>query len=182
MSGLKNSPVVTVRSTEGLDALSIYFADGKIPSVGQKFCLECFEVSYGDGQPASIRLMLSPIAEDSTTSPVIYRYLRPQDYGSLMGSPSNLGGITFAFMIDYAKNTVFVGTAICDDDWNFNKAEGRRIALESLNKSPFTVAFDPRISLVNLAAEKVFADKALRAKNPKLAKVLFRTFADRLGK
>lgn len=178
----KNMPVVALNSSAGIEALKGYFANGEVPKVGQRFELVCYSVE-GDGKDARVRFNLSPIEVPAeSVSPVIYRYLRPQDYGRGTDSPHNLGGITFAFVIDYAKRVVSVGTAICDDDWNFSKSEGRRVALENLKKSPIMVEFDPKISLVTAAAHKVFTDKSIRAKNPKLAKVLFKTFMDRLGK
>lgn len=178
---LKNMPVVTLGTSEGIDALLGYFSDGVAPEVGQRFELVCYAIE-GAGKDVRARFHLSPVerSADSVT-PVIYRYLRPQDYARETDSPHNLGGVTFAFVINYTKNTVTAGTAICDDDWNFNKGEGRRVALENLTRSPVEFAHDPKQPLVRGLLAKVFEDKDTRSKNPKLAKALFRIMADRIG-
>ena len=174
-------PVMSVRSSEGIGALTIYFADGAIPKVGDRFCLECYDVN-DLGRNVSLSFRLAPLSQQvEDVSPVIYRYLRPQDYDRETDSPHNLGGVTFAFVINYTKNTVTTGTAICDDDWNFNKGEGRRVALENLSRSPIEFTHDPKQPLVRGLLGKVFEDKDVRSKNPKLAKVLFRIMADRIS-
>ena len=177
----KNMPVVTLGTSEGFDALKGYFTNGEVPKVGQRFELVCYSVE-GDGNDVRVRFNFSPVeASAESVSPVIYRYLRPQDYDRETDSPHNLGGVTFAFVINYTKNTVTAGTAICDDDWNFNKGEGRRVALENLTRSPIEFTHDPKQPLVNGLLDKVFKDKDVRSKNPKLAKVLFRIMADRIS-
>lgn len=177
----KSMPVVTIGSSNGIGALSPYFSNGELPKVGQRFELVCCAIEES-GYDVRVKFNLSPVdASGESASPVIYRYLRPQDYDRETDSPHNLGGVTFAFVINYTKNTVTAGTAICDDDWNFNKGEGRRVALENLTRSPIEFTHDPKQSLVRGLLDKVFEDKDVRSKNPKLAKVLFRIMADRIS-
>lgn len=178
----KSMPVVTLGSSSGLGALSPYFSNGELPKVGQRFELVCCAIEE-DGYGVRVKFNLSPVEVSAeSVSPVIYRYLRPQDYDRETDSPHNLGGVTFAFVIDYQKGTVTVGTAICDDDWNFDKNEGRLIALQNLSRSPIEFEHDPKVPLVSGLLEKVFGDKHVRSKNPRLAKVLVRIVSDRLGR
>lgn len=180
-------PSITIGSVGGSTPLSAFFSDGKIPKVGDRFFLECFKVVDVGGGRSTLQFMLSPLESSGEPklrdekSPVIYRYLRPQDYYSGSGdSPHNLGGVTFAFVINHAKGIVSAGAAICDDDWNFNKEEGRRIAYGNLHRAPFEFPYDWRVPLVRGAVDAYFKNKGLRAKNPKLAKALFKLISARI--
>lgn len=85
-------------------------------------------------------------------SPIIYRYSR---YGVLdrFGDPiydeiDNLGGVTYAFQIDYAMNEVYAGVAVCQRDDNFDKALGKTIARQRLDREPFAFEYSGEESLI----------------------------------
>lgn len=164
-------PVVAIGSTEGVGAMTGYFSDGAVPVVGMMYGLSCFAIEEANGKTMA-KFNLVPMRGVSELSPVIYRYLRRRDPNAVVGSPHNLGGVTFAFQINYTTKKVSVGAAVCDEDWNFNKAQGRDFALANLSRAPFEFDYDPDMSLVSGAIAKVYDDKGLRSKNQKLAKAI----------
>lgn len=106
----------------------------------------------------------------------IIRYLRPHaeflDKTTLGGAnprlttvtaPDNLGGVTFAFEIDHDQGQLRVGYSVCTE--NFDKARGRAIALEMLEKSPSTCLvlayFQTQDSLVNFTVYAIVGDKLI---------------------
>lgn len=85
-------------------------------------------------------------------SPIIYRYSR---YGVLdrFGNPiydeiDNLGGVTYAFQIDYAINEVYAGVAVCQRGDNFDKTLGKTIAHQRLQREPFAFEYSGEESLI----------------------------------
>lgn len=85
-------------------------------------------------------------------SPIIYRYSR---YGVLdqFGNPiydeiDNLGGVTYAFQIDYAINEVYAGVAVCQRDDNFDKTLGKTIARQRLVREPLAFEYSGEESLI----------------------------------
>ena len=94
-------------------------------------------------------------------SPIIYRYSR---YGVLdrFGDPiydeiDNLGGVTYAFQIDYAMNEVYAGVAVCQQDDNFNKALGKTIARQRLDREPFAFEYSGEESLIKSFWSRVYS-------------------------
>lgn len=94
-------------------------------------------------------------------SPIIYRYSR---YGVLdrFGDPiydeiDNLGGVTYAFQIDYAMNEVYAGVAVCQRDDNFDKALGKTIARQRLDREPFTFEYSGEESLIKSFWSRVYS-------------------------
>lgn len=85
-------------------------------------------------------------------SPIIYRYsrygLRDQYDELLYDEIDNLGGVTYAFQIDYAMNEVYAGVAVCQRDDNFDKTLGKTIACQRLQREPFTFEYSGEESLV----------------------------------
>jgi len=62
----------------------------------------------------------------------VIRFLRPQTntYAQNFGtSPSNLGGVTLVFRMDYDKRIVYMHFSICATTENFNKKLGMQNAL-----------------------------------------------------
>lgn len=94
-------------------------------------------------------------------SPIIYRYSR---YGVLdrFGDPiydeiDNLGGVTYAFQIDYAMNDVYAGVAVCQRDDNFNKTLGKTIARQRLDREPFVFEYTGEESLIKSFWSRVYS-------------------------
>lgn len=94
-------------------------------------------------------------------SPIIYRYSR---YGVLdrFGDPiydeiDNLGGVTYAFQIDYAMNEVYAGVAVCQRDDNFDKALGKTIARQRLDREPFAFEYSGEESLIKSFWSRVYS-------------------------
>lgn len=94
-------------------------------------------------------------------SPIIYRYSR---YGVLdrFGDPiydeiDNLGGVTYAFQIDYAMNEVYAGVAVCQRDDNFNKTLGKTIARQRLDREPFAFEYTGEESLIKSFWSRVYS-------------------------
>ena len=94
-------------------------------------------------------------------SPIIYRYSR---YGVLdrFGDPiydeiDNLGGVTYAFQIDYALNEVYAGVAVCQRDDNFDKALGKTIARQRLDREPFAFEYSGEESLIKSFWSRVYS-------------------------
>lgn len=85
-------------------------------------------------------------------SPIIYRYsrygLRDKHDELQYDEIDNLGGVTYAFQIDYAINEVYAGVAVCQRDDNFDKALGKTIARQRLQREPFTFEYSGEESLV----------------------------------
>lgn len=93
-------------------------------------------------------------------SPVIYRYSR---YGVLdrFGDPiydeiDNLGGVTYAFQIDYAINEVYAGVAVCQRNDNFDKTLGKTIASQRLQREPFAFEYSGEESLIKSFWSRVY--------------------------
>lgn len=94
-------------------------------------------------------------------SPIIYRYSR---YGVLdrFGDPiydeiDNLGGVTYAFQIDYAINEVYAGVAVCQRDDNFDKTLGKTIARQRLVREPFAFEYSGEESLIKSFWSRVYS-------------------------
>lgn len=94
-------------------------------------------------------------------SPIIYRYSR---YGVLdrFGDPiydeiDNLGGVTYAFQIDYTMNEVYAGVAVCQRDDNFNKTLGKTIARQRLDREPFAFEYTGEESLIKSFWSRVYS-------------------------
>lgn len=94
-------------------------------------------------------------------SPIIYRYSR---YGVLdrFGDPiydeiDNLGGVTYAFQIDYAMNEVYAGVAVCQRDDNFDKALGKTFARQRLDREPFAFEYSGEESLIKSFWSRVYS-------------------------
>lgn len=94
-------------------------------------------------------------------SPIIYRYSR---YGVLdrFGDPiydeiDNLGGVTYAFQIDYAMDEVYAGVAVCQRDDNFDKALGKTIARQRLDREPFAFEYSGEESLIKSFWSRVYS-------------------------
>ena len=94
-------------------------------------------------------------------SPIIYRYSR---YGVLdrFGDPiydeiDNLGGVTYAFQIDYAINEVYAGVAVCQRDDNFDKTLGKTIARQRLDREPFAFEYTSEESLIKSFWSRVYS-------------------------
>lgn len=85
-------------------------------------------------------------------SPIIYRYSRyglRDQYDELQYDEiDNLGGVTYAFQIDYAMNEVYAGVAVCQRDDNFDKTLGKTIARQRMNREPFTFEYSGEGSLI----------------------------------
>lgn len=85
-------------------------------------------------------------------SPIIYRYSRyglRDQYDELQYDEiDNLGGVTYAFQIDYAINEVYAGVAVCQRDDNFDKTLGKTIARQRMNHEPFTFEYTGGESLI----------------------------------
>lgn len=85
-------------------------------------------------------------------SPIIYRYSRyglRDQYDELQYDEiDNLGGVTYAFQIDYAINEVYAGVAVCQRDDNFDKTIGKTIARQRMNREPFTFEYSGEESLI----------------------------------
>lgn len=93
-------------------------------------------------------------------SPVIYRYSRYgiRDYlGEFYeGEIDNLGGVTYAFQIDYVTNEVYAGVSICRRDDNFDKALGRGVARKRMESEPITFSYNGEDSLVKSFWTRVY--------------------------
>ena len=94
-------------------------------------------------------------------SPIIYRYSR---YGVLdrFGDPiydeiDNLGGVTYAFQIDYSMNEVYAGVAVCQRDDNFDKTIGKTIARQRLVRGPFAFEYSGEESLIKSFWSRVYS-------------------------
>lgn len=85
-------------------------------------------------------------------SPIIYRYsrygLRDHNDELQYDEIDNLGGVTYAFQIDYAMNEVYAGVAVCQRDDNFDKTLGKTIARQRMNREPFTFEYSGEESLI----------------------------------
>nr|DAS97349.1 MAG TPA: hypothetical protein [Caudoviricetes sp.] len=85
-------------------------------------------------------------------SPTIYRYsrygLRDHNDELQYDEIDNLGGVTYAFQIDYAMNEVYAGVAVCQRDDNFDKTIGKTIARQRMNREPFTFEYSGEESLI----------------------------------
>lgn len=94
-------------------------------------------------------------------SPVIYRYSRYgiRDYlGEFYeGEIDNLGGVTYAFQIDYVTNEVYAGVSICRRDDNFDKALGRGVAKKRMEMCPITFEYDSEDTLIKAFWSKVYS-------------------------
>lgn len=93
-------------------------------------------------------------------SPVIYRYSRygiRDMFGSFYkGEIDNLGGVTYAFQIDYVTNEVYAGVSICRRDDNFDKALGRGIARKRMESEPITFGYHCEDGLVKSFWTRVY--------------------------
>ena len=93
-------------------------------------------------------------------SPVIYRYSRYgiRDYlGEFYeGEIDNLGGVTYAFQIDYVTNEVYAGVSICRRDDNFDKALGRGVAKKRMETEPITFEYNGEDGLVKSFWTRVY--------------------------
>ena len=94
-------------------------------------------------------------------SPIIYRYsrygLRDQHDELQYDEIDNLGGVTYAFQIDYAINEVYAGVAVCQRDDNFDKTLGKTIARQRLQREPFTFEYSGEESLVKSFWSRVYS-------------------------
>lgn len=85
-------------------------------------------------------------------SPIIYRYSRyglRDQYDELQYDEiDNLGGVTYAFQIDYAMNEVYAGVAVCQRDDNFDKTIGKTIARQRMNREPLAFEYSGEESLI----------------------------------
>ena len=93
-------------------------------------------------------------------SPVIYRYSRYgiRDYlGEFYeGEIDNMGGVTYAFQIDYVTNEVYAGVSICRRDDNFDKALGRGVARKRMESEPITFSYNGEDGLVKSFWTRVY--------------------------
>ena len=94
-------------------------------------------------------------------SPIIYRYSRyglRDQYDELQYDEiDNLGGVTYAFQIDYAFNEVYAGVAVCQRDDNFDKTLGKTIASQRLQREPFTFEYSGEESLIKSFWSRVYS-------------------------
>lgn len=94
-------------------------------------------------------------------SPIIYRYsrygLRDQHDELQYDEIDNLGGVTYAFQIDYAINEVYAGVAVCQRDDNFNKTLGKTIARQRLDREPFAFEYTGEESLIKSFWSRVYS-------------------------
>lgn len=94
-------------------------------------------------------------------SPIIYRYsrygLRDQHDELQYDEIDNLGGVTYAFQIDYAMNEVYAGVAVCQRDDNFNKTLGKTIARQRLQREPFAFEYTGEESLIKSFWSRVYS-------------------------
>lgn len=94
-------------------------------------------------------------------SPIIYRYSRyglRDQYDELQYDEiDNLGGVTYAFQIDYAINEVYAGVAVCQRDDNFDKTLGKTIAHQRLQREPFTFEYSGEESLIKSFWSRVYS-------------------------
>lgn len=93
-------------------------------------------------------------------SPIIYRYSRygiRDQYDELQYDEiDNLGGVTYAFQIDYAINDVYAGVAVCQRDDNFDKTLGKTIASQRLQREPFAFEYTGEESLIKSFWSRVY--------------------------
>lgn len=93
-------------------------------------------------------------------SPIIYRYSRyglRDQYDELQYDEiDNLGGVTYAFQIDYAMNEVYAGVAVCQRDDNFDKTLGKTIAHQRLQREPFTFEYSGEESLIKSFWSRIY--------------------------
>ena len=75
------------------------------------------------------------------TEAVFFRYIRSTD-DWFTDSKSNLGGMTFAFKLDYTLRKISVGVSVCASDENFCKQTGREIATRRLEQDPYVFGLD----------------------------------------
>lgn len=91
-------------------------------------------------------------------SPIIYRYGPRDQYDEMhYDEIDNLGGVTYAFQIDYAMNEVYAGVAVCQRDDNFDKTLGKTIARQRLQREPFTFEYSGEESLVKSFWSRVYS-------------------------
>lgn len=94
-------------------------------------------------------------------SPILYRYSRyglRDQYDELQYDEiDNLGGVTYAFQIDYAINEVYAGVAVCQRDDNFDKALGKTIARQRLVREPFAFEYSGEESLIKSFWTRVYS-------------------------
>lgn len=94
-------------------------------------------------------------------SPTIYRYSRyglRDQYDELQYDEiDNLGGVTYAFQIDYAINEVYAGVAVCQRDDNFDKTLGKTIARQRLQREPFAFEYSGEESLIKSFWTRVYS-------------------------
>ena len=94
-------------------------------------------------------------------SPIIYRYSRyglcDQHDELQYDEIDNLGGVTYAFQIDYAMNEVYAGVAVCQRDDNFNKTLGKTIARQRLDREPFAFEYTGEESLIKSFWSRVYS-------------------------
>lgn len=94
-------------------------------------------------------------------SPIIYRYSRyglRDQYDELhYDEIDNLGGVTYAFKIDYAMNEVYAGVAVCQRDDNFDKTLGKTIARQRLQREPFTFEYTGEELLIKSFWSRVYS-------------------------
>lgn len=93
-------------------------------------------------------------------SPIIYRYSRyglRDQYDELQYDEiDNLGGVTYAFQIDYAINEVYAGVAVCQRHDNFDKTLGKTIARQRLQREPFAFEYSGEESLIKSFWSRVY--------------------------
>lgn len=94
-------------------------------------------------------------------SSIIYRYSRyglRDQYDELQYDEiDNLGGVTYAFQIDYAINEVYAGVAVCQRDDNFDKTLGKTIARQRLHREPFAFEYTGEESLIKSFWSRVYS-------------------------
>lgn len=94
-------------------------------------------------------------------SPIIYRYSRyglRDQYDELQYDEiDNLGGVTYAFQIDYVINEVYAGVAVCQRNDNFDKTLGKTIASQRLQREPFAFEYSGEESLIKSFWSRVYS-------------------------
>ncbi len=75
-------------------------------------------------------------------SPIIVRHDRYL-VGEFIMDLDSKGGVTYAFKLDYKNSVAYVGVAVCSEQENFNKSEGRRLAEHRLKTDSLAFNFQP---------------------------------------
>jgi hypothetical protein len=164
---LKNQEVITTRLDnldefvtrldEDLQVLetAVYNGERQDSDEAEWYC----EWVAQDGAPARPR-WTEIMDKNHDLSPVIYRYSRygvRDMFGSFYkGEIDNLGGVAYAFQIDYVTNEVYAGVSVCRRDDNFDKALGRGIARKRMDREPITFGYNGEGTLIKSFWTRVY--------------------------